>query len=73
MDYISAKEAAGKWGITQRRVEALCLNGQVNGVERIGSMWLIPKNTEKPIDGRSKTAKHLKNCLITNLLLIQSV
>jgi len=23
-------------------------------------MWLIPKNTEKPIDGRTKTAKHFK-------------
>ena len=57
MDYISAKEAAGKWGITQRRVEVLCLNGQVHGVERIGSMWLIPKNAEKPIDGRTKAAK----------------
>jgi len=60
MDYIGAKEAAVKWGITQRRVEVLCLNGQVHGVERIGSMWLIPKNAEKPMDGRIKAAKQQK-------------
>jgi len=60
MDYISAKETARKWGITQRRVEALCLNGQVHGVERIGNMWLIPKSAVKPIDGRTKAAKQQK-------------
>ena len=60
MDFISAKEAAGKWGISQRRVEVLCLNGQVHGVERMGSMWLIPKSAEKPIDGRTKAAKQKK-------------
>ena len=57
MDYISAKEAAGKWGITQRRVEALCLNNQIHSAERIGNMWLIPKSAEKPVDGRTKAAK----------------
>ena len=57
MDYISAKEAAGIWGITQRRVEVLCQNGQVQGAERIGNTWLIPKRAEKPIDGRTKAAR----------------
>ena len=61
MNYISAKEAAEKWGITQRRVEILCMNGQVHGVERIGRMWLIPKDAQKPIDGRTKAAKQQKN------------
>lgn len=56
MDYISAREAAENWSITPRRVEALCSNGQVQGAERIGNMWLIPKNTVKPIDGRTKAA-----------------
>ena len=61
MDYISAMEVSKKWGITQRRVEVLCMNGQVQGVERVGNMWLIPKNAEKQIDGRTKTAKQQKN------------
>ncbi|MDR1541995.1 MAG: DNA-binding protein [Clostridiales bacterium] len=60
MDYMGAKEAAEKWGITQRRVEALCANEQVRGAERIGTMWLIPKSAPKPIDGRTKAAKQAK-------------
>ena len=63
MDYISAKDVSGKWGVTQRRVEALCLNGQVDGAERVGNMWLIPKNANKPMDGRTKAAKQLKKPL----------
>jgi len=57
MDYISAKETATLWRITHRRVQALCKNGQVNGAERVGNMWLIPKSAQKPIDGRTKAAK----------------
>ena len=60
MDFISARETAEKWGITQRRVEVLCMNGQVQGVERVGNMWLIPKTAAKPIDGRTRAAKQQK-------------
>ena len=69
MDYISAKDAARKWGITQRRVEVLCLNGQVHGAERLSNMWLIPKSAEKPVDGRTKAAKQLKKPLEYTLTL----
>ncbi|NLA98591.1 MAG: cell filamentation protein Fic, partial [Spirochaetales bacterium] len=30
--YISAKEAAKKWGISERRVRILCSEGRVDGV-----------------------------------------
>lgn len=63
MDYISTREAAEKWGITQRRVEALCVNAQVQGAERVSNMWLIPKNATKPIDGRTKAAKQYKKSM----------
>ncbi len=53
MDYISAKDAAHKWGITQRRVAVLCSENRINGASVVGNMWLIPKEAEKPIDGRS--------------------
>ena len=64
MDFISARETAEKWGITQRRVEVLCMNGQVRGVERVGNMWLIPKTASKPIDGRTKAAKQQKKPIV---------
>ena len=53
MDYTSAKEAAQKWGITQRRVAVLCSENRIEGATVIGNMWLIPKDAEKPTDGRS--------------------
>ena len=52
MDYMTAKEAANKWGITQRRVAILCSENRIDGVELMGKMWLIPKSAQKPEDGR---------------------
>ena len=52
MNYMSAKEAAELWGISQRRVAILCSEQRIPNVEMIGNMWLIPKDAEKPIDGR---------------------
>ena len=61
MDYITPKEAATRWGISERRAEALCANGQIDGAERLGDkMWVIPKSALKPIDGRTKATKELK-------------
>ena len=33
MDYMNAKEAADKWGLSVRRVQVLCEQGRVDGVE----------------------------------------
>jgi len=64
MDYITPKEAAMQWGISQRRVEVLCVNGRIEGVERLGGrMWLIPKSASKPLDGRTKLAKNKTTAL----------
>ncbi|WP_418747958.1 helix-turn-helix domain-containing protein [Frisingicoccus sp.] len=61
MDYMSCAEAAGKWGISERRVQKLCEGNRIPGVEKLGSMWLIPKKSEKPIDGRTKQGKEQKH------------
>jgi len=55
MDYISVKEAANKWNISTRRVQILCSEGRIPGASRLGNIWAIPKDSEKPIDGRYKT------------------
>jgi hypothetical protein len=57
MDWITTKEAAETWGITMRRVQALCDKGQVSTAVKLGNIWVIPKDTPKPIDGRTKAAK----------------
>ena len=57
LDWISVRQAADKWGITDRRVQALCKNGQVEGVMRLGRAWLIPKDAPKPTDGRANNGR----------------
>ena len=54
MEYMSCAEAAGKWGISERRVQKLCEDNRIPGISKIGYMWLIPKEAEKPIDRRFK-------------------
>lgn len=53
MDFMSAKQAADLWGISQRRVAILCSEDRVEGAKYVGKMWLIPCDTNKPIDARS--------------------
>ena len=59
MEYMSCPEAAKKWGISERRVQKLCEGSRIPGVSKIGYMWLIPKDTEKPVDGRQIDLKML--------------
>ena len=59
MEYMSCPEAAKKWGISERRVQVLCRENRILGVSKLGYMWLIPKDAEKPIDGRTKQGKEL--------------
>lgn len=57
--YISVKQAAEKWGISDRRVRILCSEGKISGVIREGRSWRIPAEAEKPEDGRYKSAENL--------------
>jgi len=57
MNYMSAQEAADKWGITKRRVQILCSENRIEGAEKMGNMWIIPKDANKPEDRRTKKEK----------------
>jgi len=60
MKYISVKQAAIKWGISERRVRALCTQGRIEGVTRCGTwVWSIPEDLKKPADGR--TLRYIRN------------
>lgn len=61
MDCISASEAAKKWGISERRVQKLCVENRIPGVSKIGYMWLIPKDAIKPKDKRCRKGSALGN------------
>lgn len=63
LSFISAKEAAEKWNISQRRVSVLCSENRINGAMMVGNMWIIPSNAEKPIDKR--TVRYEKSKSVT--------
>ncbi len=56
MDYMTANQAAKKWGISQRRVQVLCAEGRIDGVFKLGEAWAIPADTIKPNDKRVKVS-----------------
>ena len=60
MKYIKVSEAAAKWGISARRVRLLCEQGRIAGVERKGNLYMIPEDTERPIDARTYAKTSLK-------------
>lgn len=51
--YMSAKEAAMRWDISERQVQKLCMAGRVIGVIRFGNSWVLPEDAQKP----TRTAK----------------
>jgi hypothetical protein len=57
LDYITTKQAAERWDISVRRVQALCENGQIPQAERLGNMWVMPDSTPKPSDGRKNNGR----------------
>ncbi|HBV68344.1 MAG TPA: AraC family transcriptional regulator [Clostridiales bacterium] len=54
MEYMTVKETAEKWDVSIRRVQYLCAHDMISGAVRFGRVWSIPKEAEKPKDGRYK-------------------
>lgn len=57
--YITVKQAAEKWRISDRRVRILCSEGKIPGAYQEGRAWKIPYDARKPADGRYKTKEAL--------------
>ena len=55
MNFMTTKQAAQLWGISQRRVAILCEQDRIEGVQKAGTVWLIPPDASKPKDARLKT------------------
>lgn len=53
-EYVSVKEMASKWEISERRIQKLCEENRIKGVQRFGRSWMIPKTAEKPKDLRRR-------------------
>ena len=49
---MKVSEAAARWGLSSRRVRALCAAGRISGVVRKGNLYMIPSGAVKPTDAR---------------------
>ena len=57
--YLKISEVAKKWGIKERRINTLCLEGRIEGAVKFGNTWAIPEDAEKPKDERIKSGKYI--------------
>ncbi len=61
MDYMTLKDASKKWGILSRQINYYCTADRIPGTVKMAGVWLVPKDADKPIDGRTKQGKALKH------------
>lgn len=59
-EYMTLKEATEKWEIGDRRINALCLQGRIEGDLKFGRQWAIPCEAKEPEDARIKSGKYKK-------------
>lgn len=55
--FMTVKEAAEKWGISDRRIRTLCSEGKIPEAYQQGRAWKIPVDARKPADGRFKSSE----------------
>lgn len=56
--FMTIKEVSNAWGVSTAWVSALCKQGRIPGASKVKNKWLIPDNTQKPLDSRlTKTSK----------------
>ena len=52
MEYLTVRETAENWGLTDRMVQQFCIDGRIPGAQKFGKSWAIPAEAEKPQDPR---------------------
>lgn len=57
MDYMTLREASEKWGISTRQINYYCTEDRIPSAVKMAGVWLIPKDAEKPADGRTRQGR----------------
>ena len=60
MEYLTVREVAMKWNLSERRLQTMCNEGLILEVKRFGKSWAIPSDAKKPEDKRVKSGKYIK-------------
>ena len=61
MEFMTTKQAAEKWGLSERRLQTICNEGKISGVVKFGKAWAIPVEAERPVDKRIKSGRYKKS------------
>ena len=48
MEYLTVRETARKWNLSDRMVQQFCTAGRIPGAQKFGNSWAIPADAEKP-------------------------
>ena len=67
MDYITVRQASEKWGVTMRQIQRYLKDNRIPGAIQPGHDWLIPKDAEKPADGRVNNRRKPKKETVANI------
>ena len=57
----TCKQLAIEWGLSERTINDRCKKGKIDGAIKVGRMWQIPDNAEKPVDKRIKSGKYISS------------
>ena len=58
MEYITTQQAAEKWGVSMRWVQAYLKHGRIEGAVQFSRVWMIPQDAQQPTDDRVKNGKY---------------
>jgi len=59
-DYMTVPETAELWNVNIRMVQRYCASGRVPGALSVTNRWLIPRDAQKPADGRVNNRRQPK-------------
>ena len=58
-EIMTSRQAAEKWDVTPRRVNAYIRDNRIKGAYKVGSVWVMPAETQKPADERLGSGKFI--------------
>ena len=64
MDFLSVKEIAKKWNLSERTIRNYCASGKIKGAFLTGKTWSVPSDTIKPERINAKTGLSLLDRLL---------
>lgn len=59
--YTMVVEISKRWNLKMRTIQMMCLEGKIEGATKVGNTWVIHEDSTKPLDGRVKSGKYVKD------------